>query len=443
MDSERTNTRSAKQWWTLCAIVGGLLLGLFYSSDSEAAQVSETLDIASENGDRVLDEVAGSEPGGLERTAETSAEQAEEIPFSTIPQSGPLAGLDPSSFIVQDGHAISQLRGGGRARLTIDPGLQAHIEGKLEQYEVPFGALVAMDPRDGRVLAYVSHSSANPEAGDLARDTTPPTASVFKVITASALVDAGIGGDRRVCYAGGSSRLLARHLEDRDSDRQCATLSEAMGRSINAVFAKLADRHLDGATIERYASAFGFGHALPFDLPTRPSPMEVPSDRLERARTAAGFWHMHMSPLHGALIASTIANGGMMPRAGIVERAVNGRGEETHRFEAQDYRQVIPRRTARAVGEMMEMTVHGGGTARRAFRDPAGRPFIPNVRIAGKTGTLSSERPYRGYTWFVGYAPADDPQIAVAALVVNTPQWRIKAPYLAREALRYHLNPRN
>ena len=54
---------------------------------------------------------------------------------------------------------------------------------------------------------------------------------------------------------------------------------------------------------------------------------------------------------------------------------------------------------------MMETTV-SEGTARRTFRDPAGQAFLPNVRVAGKTGTLSSERPYRGYTWFVGFAPA-------------------------------------
>jgi cell division protein FtsI/penicillin-binding protein 2 len=87
---------------------------------------------------------------------------------------------------------------------------------------------------------------------------------------------------------------------------------------------------------------------------------------------------------------------------------------------------------------MMENTV-SRGTARRTFHDQHGRPFLPDIRVAGKTGTLSSERPYRGYTWWVGFAPADAPTIAVAALAVNTPLWRIKAAYIAREALRYYL----
>ncbi|MFN7697770.1 MAG: penicillin-binding transpeptidase domain-containing protein [Deltaproteobacteria bacterium] len=79
------------------------------------------------------------------------------------------------------------------------------------------------------------------------------------------------------------------------------------------------------------------------------------------------------------------------------------------------------------------------GTARRAFHDERGRPFLPGIAVAGKTGTLSEERPYRGYTWWVGFAPADHPRIAIATLVVNTPEWRIKASHAAVEALRHHL----
>ena len=87
----------------------------------------------------------------------------------------------------------------------------------------------------------------------------------------------------------------------------------------------------------------------------------------------------------------------------------------------------------------MERTV-SRGTARSAFFDDKGQPFLPGIIVAGKTGTLTRERPsYRGYTWWVGFAPLERPTIAVAALVVNTPEWRIKASYLAREALRYHL----
>lgn len=373
-------------------------------------------------------------------TAPQPAEAAAPVPRRATRDARTVAltGLDPRHHTLEGDVLVSELSGGDRAVLTLDPALQNHLSAMLERYEVPYASVVAIEPTSGRVLAYVSHSSANPAAGDLALDPTPPTASVFKIITGAALVDGGITPDTRVCYSGGGSRLDARHLEDRDNDPQCATLSEAMGGSINAVFAKLADRSLDRPTIERYAAAFGFGHALPFDVPTLASPAEVPDDRLERARTAAGFWHMHMSPLHGALIAATIANGGQMPRAAIVDHVVGADGTSRLAHVPSVFRSVIPRHTARTVGVMMEETITHG-TGRRTFFDPQGLPFLPGIRVAGKTGTLSAERPYRGYTWFVGFAPADAPTIAVAALVVNTPRWRIKAAYVGREALRQYL----
>ena len=147
---------------------------------------------------------------------------------------------------------------------------------------------------------------------------------------------------------------------------------------------------------------------------------------------------MHMSPLHGALIAATIANGGVMPAASMVSRVVDADGKVLHTHQSRAYRSVIPRSTARVVGQMMRRTV-SHGTARSAFHDLEGRPFLPGIEVAGKTGSLSTERPYRAYSWWVGFAPADAPTIAVAALVVNDPRWRVKGSYVAREALRYYL----
>jgi cell division protein FtsI/penicillin-binding protein 2 len=352
-----------------------------------------------------------------------------------------LAGLDPRAHR-RDGDAlVSELADGSTAVLTLDPDLQEHVASELARFEVPYAGVVAIEPASGRVLAYVSHSSADPSAGDVALDAAPPTASVFKIITAAALLDVGVDVSTEVCYHGGASRIRAHDLEDSDRDRSCATLAEAVGGSLNVVFAKLADRHLDSAILARYAGAFGFGQGLPFDVPTPVSAVDIPdqsADRLEFARTAAGFWHVHMSPLHGALIAATFANGGRMPRATIVDHVVSSDGEVRFRHEPGVYRAVISRRTARAVSEMMERTVTRG-TARGAFFDAEGRAFLPEVRVAGKTGSLSDSRPYRGYTWWVGFAPADEPTIAVAALVVNTPVWRIKASYVARETLREYV----
>lgn len=337
-----------------------------------------------------------------------------------------------------DGWAVPRADG-TRALLTIDGDLQSHVESLFSRYDVPQGGLVAIEPKTGRVLAYVGYEAGKGRSAGVVTDPDAPAASVFKIITASALLDAGVKSETSVCYGGGMRGLEQADLVDSPKrDRWCATFADALGYSINAVFAKLADRHIDRARMAQYVSAFGFGQRLPFDLPTAPSPADVPDSRLERARMAAGFWHSQLSPLHGALLASTIANDGKMPYAAIVDRIESRHGETLYEHTPRIFRQVLPRHTAHATGEMMTRTVTKG-TAKKAFWDHRGRPFLPGIRVAGKTGTLSRYDPHRTYNWWVGYAPVDDPQIAVAALVVNEPKWRIKASYVAKEALREYL----
>ena len=122
-----------------------------------------------------------------------------------------------------------------------------------------------------------------------------------------------------------------------------------------------------------------------------------------------------------------------------VKKAINYiSGDTLYEHTPRAFRQVLPRHTARLTGEMMTRTVTKG-TAKKAFYDHRGRPFLPGIEVAGKTGTLSRYNPHRMYNWWVGYAPVDDPQIAVAALVVNEPKWHIKASYVAKETLRNYL----
>jgi cell division protein FtsI/penicillin-binding protein 2 len=380
---------------------------------------------------------AGTAAPGASPARAAAAPAAPDRPRLRPPRA--LRSLDPLRHRVEDGSLVADLEDGSTALLSLDPGLQRAMHDLFARYEVPWASLVAIEPATGRVLAYVSHSSADPDAGDLVRATSAPAASVFKVVTAAALLDAGVRPGTRVCYHGGGRRLVAEHLEENPRlDTACATFEDAMGSSINAIFARLADRYLDPATLSRYAAAFGFGEAPPFDVPTAPSAIDVPTDRLEFARTAAGFWHSHMSPLHGALIAATIANDGWMPRATMVDAVIDPEGRAVYEQRPRIHRRVIGRLTARALNRMMQRTVTHG-TARRAFHDERGNPFLPGIAVAGKTGTLSSDRPYRGYTWWVGFAPADAPTIAVAVLVINRPEWRIKASVVAREALRHWL----
>jgi cell division protein FtsI/penicillin-binding protein 2 len=350
-----------------------------------------------------------------------------------------LAGLDLQQRTRVDQRFVVPLEGDKQAVLTLDPDLDTFMKQLLERYEVPYGGVVAVEPQTGKLLAYVSHSSAEPAARDHVRDASPPAASLFKLVTSAALLEHGVVPETSTCYHGGASGLTMAELVDNPKlDTACLSFSQALGWSVNAVFGKLALQRLDPKTLGRYAGAFGFGEALPFDLPTQPSVIDIPTSQVEFARTAAGFWHMRLSPLHAAMMAATIANQGKMMRPLLVDRVLDQKGKTVLKSEPVVHRSVLERRTADQIARMMRLTVTSG-TAKKFFFDDHGNPFLPGVEVAAKTGTLSKERPYRGYTWWVGFAPASAPKIAVAALVVNSPKWRIKAGYVGREALRHYL----
>jgi cell division protein FtsI/penicillin-binding protein 2 len=338
---------------------------------------------------------------------------------------------------------VADLTEGGRAELTLDPRLQQSTEGVLRSFQIPFGAAVVVSVPDGRVLALVGQSTADPRLGasELALRAWAPAASVFKVISATALVESGVMGSTRTCYHGGVSSIVADNLVDIPAiDRRCDTLAFGLGKSQNAIIAKLATRHLTAGDLTRVGRSFGFEEAIPFELPIEPSHLDVPGpgNDLEFARTAAGFWHSTLSPMHGALLAATIANRGDMPAPTLIDRAVDGAGRPIAQPVAGP-RHVADAAAAREVGRMMELTTRIG-TARATFHDRRGRRLLP-VDVAGKTGTLSAETDHGtiGYSWFVGYAPADHPTIAFAVVLGNNPTWRIKATYVGRHIVSQYL----
>ncbi len=197
--------------------------------------------------------------------------------------------------------------------------------------------------------------------------------------------------------------------------------------------------HLTAEDLTREGRLFGFGEEIPFEIPIEPSHLDVPTDnRLELARASAGFWHSTLSPMHGALLAATIANGGAMPLPTLVERAVDGGGHPEALPVASTHRVADPAAAAE-VGRMMELTTRIG-TAKATFRNKRGQRLLP-VDVAGKTGTLNAEtdRGPIGYSWFVGYAPADRPAIAFAVVLGNAPNWRIKATYVGRHIVTEYL----
>jgi penicillin-binding protein A len=325
--------------------------------------------------------------------------------------------------------------GGGRAILTLDPRLQTRLERTLASYAVPWGVTVLLEPATGRVLAMAEHSVAEPRRRDLAVTPLAPAASVFKIVTAAALLEQGVRPGQEVCYHGGKRRLQPKLLaDDPRRDRRCMSLTEAMGHSANVIFAKLAGRGLDAPLLRATAQRFLFNSEIPFVRAVDPSPAVFPEDPFGLASTAAGFGAVKLSPLHGALLAAIVANGGTFVPPTLVDQAdgVAWDGPPApHR--------VVDEAVAGALAEMMRATVTEG-TARRAFRRGSGA--LRGVSVAGKTGSLADPNPFRDYSWFVGYAPVDRPQVAVATVIVNGRLWRARAPTVAKEALEAYFADR-
>ena len=321
--------------------------------------------------------------------------------------------------------------GGGRAVLTLVPRLQEKLERVLADYRVPWGATVLLEPQSGRVLALAEHSRDEPGAHALSLRATAPAASIFKLVTTAALLERGVGPHEEVCYHGGRHRLSPRHLaDDPRRDRRCLTLAAALGHSANVVFAKLADRGLSAELLRSEAERFFWNASIPFAWPVEVSRAEIPEDPFALAETAAGFGSVRLSPLHGAVVAAIVANGGVFVPPQVVAHAEGApmpRSPAPHR--------VLGEQVAAALADMMRTTVTEG-TARRFFRDRRARASFAGLTIAGKTGSIAEREPYRDYSWFVGFAPVENPEVAVATVVVNERLWRVKAPYVAREALR-------
>lgn len=390
--------------------------------------------------------------GGAGREAQAEvADQAEPAPAVAAPSPAPSSrpaprpdprrGLDLSALVEREGRLV-QVIGDRTIVTTLDPDLQRFAEELLASFEVPDGAAVAIDSRTGEVLALAEHSERTPGA-HVALSAAPPAASIFKIVTAAALLEAaGLSPGLELCYHGGASGISETHLQpDPERDTACATMAQALGRSINVIFARLADQNLTGAQISRYARGFGFNTPIAFDLPLEPGRFELPADRLERARAAAGFWHSHLSPLQAAVMAQAVAQGGAMLRPYVVDEVIDEAGEVIYDGEPAYVGNVCTAATARQLARMMVVTTTSG-TARSSFRDRGGTPVIPGVDVAGKTGTLHGRAPFRAYDWFMGFAPADAPEIAVAGLVINDPRWRIKGHYVGRELLRRYFQLR-
>jgi peptidoglycan glycosyltransferase len=342
---------------------------------------------------------------------------------------------------------IDKLRGltqvGNDLVLTIDPQVQ---QVALDQLEGNCGAAVALDPRTGAVLAMASSPPYNPNLvedrfGEIlaARGPCTPAApllnratqglfipgSTFKVITASAALESGrFTPESRFDDPGYCIEYGKRVSNFADQSGPEAfgnvTFREALQHSINSVFCNIG-KELGPQAILEQAERFGFYELPPLETPEserrasglyQRGRLIFPDDpnAVDPGRLAFGQERLLATPLQMAMVAAGIANGGVVMRPYVVDRILKPDGDILTKTSPDEYSEAVSPQTSAEITAMMELAVQAGtGTAAQ----------IPGVRVAGKTGTAETGRPGENDTWFIAFAPADAPRVAVAVALSN------------------------
>jgi len=337
--------------------------------------------------------------------------------------------------LLSQGSAEGVAGDGTQVTLALDEDLQKQIFALFRRFDPPYGVFAAMEPDTGRVVALVGYRKGGEPDPRLALKAVYPAASLIKVVTASAALEKGnISPEDEISYRGGIYGITRKGIHAKDG-RGVPSMSfeEAIAKSANAVFGKVAVNYVGSEALAHYMAKFGFGQPIPFDLPVEESQGEIPRDEYNLARTGAGFGEVYVSPLHMAMIMSAIASSGEMPRPILIERVEDKDGNPLFEAEPSKWRDTVRPETADALLQMMVKTIEMG-TSRRAFGSSESTPLLQDMEVAGKTGSLSGWSPRMHFEWFAGVAPVGDPKLAVAALVVNDNRGKIKGSYVGKEA---------
>jgi len=318
---------------------------------------------------------------------------------------------------------------------TIDPTLQSRVEEVFRSRRPPFAAFIAIEPKSGKVLALADFRQERLGDKPIWNAGTYPAASIFKLVTAAGALEKGLlNSQSLVSFKGNQYRLGPHKLRESKNRDQRTQFDEALGKSNNVVFGRIASNLLGSQILRHYSEAFGFNQAIPFDYPIEMSKATIPEETYELARCGAGFGAVTLNPVHAALIAACIANQGLMMKPYLIERIYHPNGKLYHQARPEFFARPIQKKTARDLGRMMLRTVEDGTAAKIFHRQ--GKLLLQKISISGKTGSLSGDHPPGIYDWFIGFAPAEDPQIAFSAMVINHERGKVKGAYVAQEALK-------
>jgi penicillin-binding protein A len=328
------------------------------------------------------------------------------------------------------------------------------------------GAVVMLDPRNGEVLALVSSPTFDASAvadpatskaafAGLQADPTLPLlrratqgtyvpGSVFKIVTSMAGLSSGaISTSTTFAQQPGAEKtgLLVDGFRIRDGHHPSTgstplAYNRAIEASCNIWFA-LAGLKIGGSQLADIAAELGFGAPLPFDLPTAASQVTGGggdfgggfSDAVELANAAYGQAETLVTPLQMALVAATVANGGVLMQPHLVLSATGKAGTTT--IDSQVWRRVVSAGVAQDINTAMVRAVNG--SLGQFFTAGA---QVPGMTVAGKSGTAELDPGANPHSWFIAFAPAGNPQVAIAVIVENGGHGSARAAPIAGAMLR-------
>jgi peptidoglycan glycosyltransferase len=346
-------------------------------------------------------------------------------------------------------NTLDKLRGitqrGNDVITSIDAGAQKTAQDALAGH---CGAAVALDPKTGRVLVWASQPTYNPnlveghfnqiQADAAGAPCEPPAplldrvsqglfipGSTFKVVTAAAALDSGkitpstTFNDPGYCIEYGKKVF---NFADQSGPEVFGTVTfaQALEHSINAVFCDVGKEFGARAVLDQ-AKKFGFYEKPPVELPSdeisvsglyRNGRPYDPSDpnAVDPGRLAFGQERLQVTPLQMALVAAAVANDGKIMEPTLVDRIVDPDGKVIRTTDPDTWKEAMKPQTAAELTAMMTAVVQSGTGAAAQ---------IPGVQVAGKTGTAETGRTGENDTWFIAFAPAQNPEVAVAVALSN------------------------
>ena len=349
-----------------------------------------------------------------------------------------LTGKNSSQFFEQinalfSGNPVT----GGSVELTIDPKVQKAAYDALGGLT---GAVVAIDPSTGNILAMVStpgfdanklavhdgklsganyqkllNAKGDPLIDQAISGSLYAPGSVFKLVVSAAAIENGdytpqtkIPNPSRFTLPGTSTQIQ-NSGEGKCGGGYTVSLADALKLSCNIPFAQVGIK-LGQNKIADMAAAFGFGKSIRLPLVATPSVYPTNLDAAQTALTAFGQYDVRVTPLQIAMVAAAIANGGTLMQPNLIRQVLSSNLAQLAKTTPSIFSNPISKSTATKLTEMMVAAVNSG---------VSGNGKIPGVEVAGKTGTAQNgtNAPYT--LWFTGFAPAKNPKVAVAVVIAD------------------------